>query len=321
MTTLEQRTHYFVGHFNAMASHCEVLIDTYNKNLAQQITDVVAHEVTRIEHKYSRYRDSSLLQRINRGGTVQVDSETAQLLDYANQLFQLSEGRFDITSGVLRRAWHFDGSSNIPSKNDVKALLPFIGWDKVMWNTHAPQIKLAKGMEIDFGGIGKEYAADRAAYSILALLTSQSSIVTDNTAQNTSVLINLGGDLSVTGPRTNGEGWQVGIGATLPPQKGAQTGPPPVGTLHPSSPPSFTVTHGGIATSGDAHRFLEKDGVRYSHVIDPRTGWPVVGAPASVTVHADTCTDAGMLSTLALLHGPDAEDFLQAQDVPFWCLK
>ena len=69
----------------------------------------------------------------------------------------------------------------------------------------------------------------------------------------------------------------------------------------------------------DANRYLEKDGKRYSHVLDPRTGWPVTGAPHAVTVIAATCTDAGMLSTLALLQGSDAENFLKEQDVLYWC--
>jgi thiamine biosynthesis lipoprotein len=76
---------------------------------------------------------------------------------------------------------------------------------------------------------------------------------------------------------------------------------------------------GGLATSGDARRFLQKDGVRYSHILDPKTGWPVPGAPRSVTVAADSCTQAGMLSTLAMLKGAQSESFLKEQGVLFWC--
>jgi thiamine biosynthesis lipoprotein len=205
MSGLERKADYFVGHFEAMASCCDVLIDTRSEVLAQSIAQIAATEVTRIEKKYSRYRDDSILHRINSGATVEVDEETARLLDYAQQLYQLSEGLFDITSGVLRRVWTFDGSDNIPSSEEVEALLPLIGWHKVQWD--APIIQLPAAMEIDLGGIGKEYAADRAAQCVTAFTAEQTS----KTDQSTSVLINLGGDLAVTGPRRNGDGWRVGV--------------------------------------------------------------------------------------------------------------
>lgn len=299
MPKLERRADYFVGHFAAMASNCEVLIDTRNENLAEEITQLAAREVTRIEQKYSRYRDDNIIYHINSGDVIEVDDETARLLDYAQQLYQLSDGLFDITSGVLRRVWRFDGSDNIPSAAEIEALLPLVGWNKVKWQ--APSIQLSEGMEIDLGGIGKEYAADRAAQSVAAIIAGQFS----KDDLSTSVLVNLGGDLAATGPRENGTGWQVGI------KPGVEKS-----SIEKSN---FALKKGGVATSGDANRYLEKDGIRYSHVLDPRTGWPVTGAPRSVTVAAATCTDAGMLSTLALLHGSEAENFLQEQDVPYWC--
>lgn len=299
MPTLERRGDYFVGHFDAMASSCEVLIDTSNKKLAKKITQLAADEVVRIEQKYSRYRDDSILQHINSGASVEVDEETARLLDYAQQLYRLSDGLFDITSGVLRRVWHFDGSDNIPPASEIEALLPLLGWNKVKWQP--PRIQLPAGMEIDFGGIGKEYAADRAALSVSAFISKQPS----KSDRKTSVLVNLGGDLAVTGPRKNGQGWRVGV------ESGVDSST--------TKTADFLLEKGGVATSGDANRFLEKDGRRYSHVLDPRTGWPVTGAPHAVTVIATTCTDAGMLSTLALLQGPDAENFLREQDLPYRC--
>ncbi len=299
MPSLERKVDYFVGHFEAMASNCEVLIDSRDNNLAQEITRLAAAEVHRIEQKYSRYQKNNILHQINQGKNITVDEETARLLNYAQQLYQLSETQFDITSGVLRRAWHFDGSDKIPDAARIKALLPLVSWKKVRW--HNPQIQLAKGMEIDFGGIGKEYAADRAALMVSIFIAGQP----DTPARNTSVLINLGGDLAVTGPRKNGKGWQVGVNSSTP-ALSTQTA-------------NFSLQQGGVATSGDANRYLEKDGKRYGHVLNPHTGWPVENAPAAVTVVADSCTDAGMLSTMALLHGPAAEDFLREQGVPYWC--
>ena len=299
MQKLERRADYFVGHFAAMASNCEVLIDTNSENLAQEITQLAAAEVTRIEQKYSRYRDDNILHQINSGVATEVDAETARLLDYAQQLYQLSDGRFDVTSGVLRRVWRFDGSDNIPSAAEVDSLLSLVGWEKVHWSN--PQIHLPPEMEIDFGGIGKEYAADRAAQTVSTFITKQAP----EKHHHTSVLVNLGGDLAITGPRKKGDGWRVGV------MSGLQN--------RPSKSADFSLKKGGIATSGDANRYLVKNGIRYSHVLDPGTGWPVTGAPRAVTVAAATCTDAGMLSTLALLHGPEAENFLQQQDVPYWC--
>lgn len=304
MPTLERRGDYFVGHFDAMASHCEVLIDTESEPLAQAITQRAATEVTRIEQKYSRYRDDNIVHQINHGTVVDVDEETARLLDYAQQLYQLSDGLFDISSGVLRRVWRFDGSDNLPSPDEIERLLPFIGWDKIEWAP--PRIQLLEGMEIDLGGIGKEYAADRAAQMVAAFITEQST----KDDRSTSVLINLGGDLTTTGPRRNGDGWHVGI------ETGAQN---TVAEQSANKESDFILQKGGVATSGDANRFLEKDGRRYSHVLNPYTGWPVTGGPHAITVAAATCTDAGMLSTLALLQGAGAEAFLKEQAVPYWC--
>ena len=144
-------------------------------------------------------------------------------------------------------------------------------------------------MEIDLGGIGKEYAVDRCV-----------QIARNKTRE--SVLVNFGGDLAVTIARKNNAFWSVGRLVT--------------GSDEASS--MFQLYRGAIATSGDAHRFLLKDGIRYSHILNPKTGWPVIDAPHTVSVLAATCVEAGMLSTLAMLHGAQAEAFLKLQDVDYW---
>lgn len=254
--------------------------------LLQQATD----EALRIEHLFSRYRDDNIIHTINHaaGKPIEVDEETARLLDYAAHCYQISNGLFDITSGILRRAWQFDGGDHLPSQQQITELLPFVGWHKVRWEN--PVITLPVGMEIDLGGIGKEYAADR-----IALLLHNTLLAKNIEA---GLLVNLGGDISVTGPRRDGSGWHIGL------EESAQ---------------HFQLSRGGLATSGDTRRFVEKAGVRYGHVLDPRTGWPVRDAPSTVTVVANTCTDAGILSTLALLQGANAESFLQEQHVQHWC--
>lgn len=273
------------GRFEAMASPCELLVDGADAASLQRLTALAAEEVWRIEAQWSRYQSGNIVDRINHadGRTIVVDEETARFLDYAARLWTLSDGLFDVTSGVLRRAFRFDGSDRLPSTDAVDALLPLVGWEKAFWQS--PRLSLLPGMEIDFGGIGKEYAVDRAC----ALVAEAGGL---------PALLNCGGDLAASAPRAGGEPWQVGIDTHGLTRDSAQA--TPVIALH----------RGGIASSGDVHRYLLKDGVRYPHVLDPRSGWPVLGGPRVVTVVATSCTEAGVLSTLALLHGPRAEAFL-----------
>ena len=257
---------------------------------AHECLTAVSTEAWRIERKFTRFRDDSVLADINRsqGKPVRVDAETARLLDCAAELYAISDGLFDVTSGCLREAWHFDGGSKVPSQQQIDQLLPRIGWHLLDWQ--APEISLPPGVEIDFGGIGKEYATDRCLD-----LAEQLG--------GGTVLVNLGGDVAANGPRQDGQPWRVAI----------------EGLGHDQAEPQpILLERGGIATSGDERRFVEKDGVRYSHVLDPRTGWPVVDAPNSVTVIGSNCSEAGMCSTLALLNGAKAEHFLKGNQVAYW---
>jgi thiamine biosynthesis lipoprotein len=276
----------------AMASPCEVHVADGDRSVAQRVLDLVSTEAWRVEDKFSRYRAGNIVHEINRseGRAIVVDAETARLLDYADELFKLSDGSFDITSGVLRAAWRFDGSDRVPRRVTVAALLARVGWQRVRWR--APELTLRRGMEIDFGGIGKEYAVDRAA----ALAKSVCN----------SCLINFGGDLLALGPSVAGRPWQVGVESLS--QQGQAVR-------------QIELTCGALATSGDARRFVLKNGKRYGHILNPKTGWPVEGVPRSVTVAAATCTQAGMLATFSMLRGGDAESFLDAQGVKYWCLR
>jgi|CXWL01.1.fsa_nt_gi thiamine biosynthesis lipoprotein len=284
------------GGFNAMASPCEILLEGGNPAQAHALVAAAQAEVLRIERKFSRYRDDSVIARLHKAGGVPmaVDDETAQMLDFAAHCHTLSGGLFDITSGVLRGAWRFDGSGALPDAEFVRALCRHVGWGRVRW--HRPWFTLPAGMEIDLGGIGKEYAADR----VRDLLVAQTRC---------PLLVNLGGDLVVSGPRADGRAWQVGIESPE-----AAAGAAPAAGL-------IELAAGALATSGDARRFLLKDGVRYGHILDPRTGWPVRGAPRSVTVAAATCTEAGVLATLAMLQGAGAEAWLADQGAAHWVLR
>ena len=151
--------------FRAMGSVCEVRLYAADGSQAQILAGIAQAEVRRLEKIYSRYLDDSVTTRINRSAGeargVEVDAETAGLLDYAHAAWEQSEGLFDITSGVLRRVWDFK-TGRIPLQGEVDETLQLIGWSKVRWQR--PRITLPlKGMELDFGGYVKEYAADRAA--------------------------------------------------------------------------------------------------------------------------------------------------------------
>jgi FAD:protein FMN transferase len=278
--------------FTAMASPCEVLVPSMSRSAALAIGTVAAREAWRIEAKFSRYRDDSVTAWIHRhrGSRVDVDEETAALMNFASQCHELSEGLFDITSGVLRRVWRFDGSDRVPETAAVDELLPLIGFEKLQWSP--PRLLLPEGMELDFGGIGKEYAVDHA-FELLA-------------ARNTMpFLVNFGGDLRANRPPAHGP-WQVGIERPDSEQEPTLL---------------LDLEHGALATSGDSRRYLLKDGVRYGHILHPGTGWPVPGAPRSVTVAASSCTEAGLLASIALLHGSSAPAFLEEQGVRYWVLQ
>ena len=161
-TSITRAGRDFLGTFFAMATPCEVRIETDGAALAQQVAETVEAEARRIEKKFSRYRDDSVVGKINAAGgrKVVVDPETSHLFDFADRCFELSGGLFDITSGVLRRAWRFDGSDNVPKPAQIEPLRTLVGWKKTSWQS--PDFTLPAGMEIDLGGLAKEYAVDRA---------------------------------------------------------------------------------------------------------------------------------------------------------------
>ena len=280
----------WIGRFSAMASPCEVLADTEDRDQAAAATHAAAREAARIEAKFSRYRSGNIIHRINQAGgaPVEVDEETAGLFDYAATCHELSDGRFDITSGVLRRVWRFDGGSQVPDAEAVGRILPLVGWQRVTWKDRV--ITMPAGMEVDLGGIGKEYAVDRAAALALAEVRC-------------AVLVNFGGDLYASAPRRGERAWAVGVDDPEHAGEGATY--------------RVDLERGGLATSGDARRFVIWNGRRLSHILDPRTGWPVEDAPRSVTVLASTCLEAGTLSTLAMLRGAGAREFLEPHGVQF----
>jgi thiamine biosynthesis lipoprotein len=291
--TLSLQGDYICGRFFAMASPCDILFDCTDLAKVKPFFLQAVAETKRIEAKYSRYKNDNLLYKINNslGKPVAIDDETVQLLNFANTCYEVSQGKFDISSGILRKAWKFDGSDNLPTKQQVKALMPYIGWHRVSYNDTS--ILLPEGFELDLGGIGKEYAVNKAAQLLQAALPQL------------SVLVNFGGDIQVTRERKQSPYWQIGIENPTSEQGTAVV----------------NIAKGGLATSGDANRYLLKDGKRYSHILDPSTGYPIEHAARSVTVASEHCIQAGLLATLALLQGEHAETFLQEQGLSYWCYR
>lgn len=283
-----------VHEFRAMGSPCVLRVAGADIEPAQvrRAMAMAAAEVARIEAKYSRYRADSIVSRINAGAgrTARhgLDAETAGLLHFADRLHRESGGLFDITSGVLRRVWDFR-TAVCPTAEAVARTLELVDWRAVEFD--GKRIRLPKpGMELDFGGFGKEYAADRAA-----------TLLRD--AGLSHGYVNLGGDIRLLGPMPDGAPWHLGI-------------------AHPRRPGevicAVELSHGALATSGDYERYFDAGGRRYCHILDPRSGWPVEHWQ-SATVLAPACLAAGALTTLAMLEQAGAPALLDGQGVA-WIL-
>ncbi len=268
--------------FEAMASGCEILIVSGSKREAQSIALLAIEEVARIEHKYSRYRPDSIVSRINAVAGhdgVACDDETVSLFGYADTLYENSGGLFDITAGVLRKAWDFSRSV-VPEAEVLSPLLGLIGWQGVERQGNSVRLPVV-GMEFDFGGFGKEYAADRAATVLYGQGVRHG-------------YVNLAGDIRVVGPKPDGTPWMIGI---QDPRHKERT------------IASIPLSAGALATSGDYERYFDVDGNRYCHILHPRSGYPVTWW-RSVTVVAPLAITAGSCTTIAMLKEADALAFL-----------
>ncbi len=277
--------------FVAMGGPCRLRVDSENESVARTAIQAAEGEVRRLEFKYSRYLHDSLTSKINRLAgrecPVAIDEETAGLLSYAHTLWRESGGLFDLTSGVLRKAWNFK-SPELPQQEELDRLLPLVAWDRVEWDSNSVRLP-DDGMEIDFGGCVKEYACDSAA-----TVLRQANIA--------SALVDLSGDMAAVGVQASGEPWQIGI-------------------RHPAKKSSaiahIPLARGGLASSGNYERFMELDGRRYGHIINPKTGWPVRGLEA-VSALADQCLVAGSTATIAMLMpAPEALIWLGGLGIPW----
>jgi thiamine biosynthesis lipoprotein len=285
---------YFEHRFVAMGGPCRLRLYVCREEVALSAITAAEAEVRRLERKYSRYLPDSLTSRINRragSNTPEpIDVETAGLLNYADILWRESDGLFDLTSGVLRRAWDFR-SGRVPAQDDLDKLLPLVGWQRVRWDQSSIYLP-KRGMELDFGGCVKEYGSDSAALTLLRYGVKHA-------------LVDLSGDMAAVGARIDGEPWRIGI--RHPKEKGHAVAWVP-------------LSAGGLASSGDYERCLKVGGRRYGHILNPQTGWPLQGL-AAVSVIAEQCLVAGSSSTIAMLKpASEALDWLVALGLPWLAL-
>lgn len=279
----------FKAKFRAMGGGGEITLAANDQAQAERAISAATNEVARIESKYSRYRSDSIVGKINAsagtGQWIDIDDETRFLIDHAQSLYQISDGAFDITSGILRNAWKFD-SAQLPSPEQIAALCAAIGWKTVKQSGN--RLQLPAGAEIDFGGFGKEFAADRAAEALAA-------------SGCPNGMVNLGGDVRIVGPQPNGDPWIIGIQDPRNPDQLLA---------------SIPMSQGALTTSGDYERFFELDGKRYCHILNPQTGYPV-SHWRSVSVIAPNALTAGSTATIAMLKESAAIPFLQQSGFKF----
>ena len=264
-----------------MGSRYEITVVAQSKEQGDEYIDMAVSEIQRIERIISSWRPDSETARINKAAglhPVEVSSEFFGLLQRCLRLSDITSGAFDISYAAMDRIWKFDGSmTQMPTPERVAASVKNVGYQNIILNEKNHTVFLKnKGMKIGFGAVGKGYSADRAK-SLLERKGVKAGI------------INASGDLTVWGTQPGGKPWLVGITNPLNKNKVFSW---------------FPVRNGAVVTSGDYEKFVVFDGKRYSHIIDPRTGYPTHGL-VSVTVFAPKGELADALSTAIFVMGPD----------------
>jgi len=252
---------------------------------AAAVTAVVGEaldEIERVDRLMSHYRRDSPLSRLNReaaNGPVEVEPELLDLLAECLRWSRESDGAFDVTVGPLMKAWgFFRDEGRVPGDDELARALEVVGYRHVVLDRAAGTVRFdRRAVELDLGGIGKGYAVDRAVEVL-----RRRGIA--------SALVNLGGSsVYALGAPPGREAWEVGVADPTSPEKTART---------------VRLRDRALSVSGGYERFFERDGVTYSHIMDPRTGRPVQGV-LSVAVLSDSATDGDALDNVLLVEGVD----------------
>lgn len=275
--------------WRALGTQCEVQYAAASDAQAQAFERAAVGWVEGFEAKYSRFRADSVVSRINAAAGhswVTVDAEMGQLLDLCANLHFITQGVLDVTALPLLRLWDYKAAApRLPSEAEVGAALRLVGWKKVQRD--ADKVFLPEpGMALDFGGFGKEYAVD-----IVAQIARDHEI--------TAALVDFGHDLRAVGVPPGRPAWHIGL--EDPTQPGMHRG-------------SIALQKGeGVASSGDYLRSFILNGQRYGHIVDPRSGRPVINGCRQATAVARSCLLAGVLSTTSFVLGvPAGVTFIQS---------
>lgn len=276
-TSVERGMHRL--EFRAMSTLCRVDLHGVADSVVRDFQKDVVEWTGQFEARYSRFIPDSLIGRINAAAGehwVEVDPETERLFTLCQELFFFTRGAFDPTSLPLMTVWNWKHRPQVvPADADIRAALELVGWKKV--HCRSGGIFLPhRGMALDLGGIGKEYAVDCVMNMALARGIS-------------NILIDFGQDVRVRGHAPDKKFWWIGLEDPHVAGK-CWTG--------------VAVTDHAVATSGDTQRFFEVNGRRYSHIIDPRTGYPADNGCRAVSIIAPSCTIAGLFSTTIFILGP-----------------
>ncbi len=243
--------------------------------------DKAVAEVKRIENLISDWIPTTQISEVNKNAgiiPVKVDDEVFQLVTRANKISKLTNGAFDISYASMDKIWKFDGSmKEMPTKEAIKNSVEKIGYEKIIMNDSAKTIFLEqKGMKLGLGGIGQGYIADK----VKALLQKEGC---------QSGIVNVSGDINTWGKQIDGKPWTIGIINPMNKNKVFAT---------------FPLEDSAVETSGSYEKFVMFNGVRYSHIIDPRTGYPATGI-VSVSVFAKQTEIADALATGIFVLGID----------------
>lgn len=265
-----------------MGSRFDITVVANDSLQANKHIDTAVAEISRIEKLISSWDDNSQTSEINRNAgakPVKIDKELFNLIERAIGISKLTDGAFDISYASMDRIWQFDGSMTVmPSEKEIKSSVEKVGYQNIVLDKKNSTVFLKlEGMKIGFGAIGKGYAADKAK----TLLISKGV---------PSGIINASGDMNTWGKQPNGNDWKVAI--TNPMDKNK------VFALLP-------ITNGAVVTSGNYEKYVNFDGKRYTHIIDPRTGYPSAGI-ISVTVFAPKAELADALATSVYVMGKEA---------------
>ncbi len=247
-----------------------------NKNIS-----LAVDEISRIENLISSWNPDSETSKINKNAGIQpvsVSPELYQLIERAINLSKLTDGAFDISYASMDNIWVFDGSmTQMPNRSSIASSVAKVGFQNILLNPQDSSVFLKKkDMKIGFGGIGKGYAADMAKKLLIEKRVPAG-------------IINASGDMNTWGKQPNGEPWKVAI--TNPMNKNKTFALLP-------------IAQGAVVTSGDYEKFVNFKGKRYSHIIDPRTGYPSSGI-ISVTVFAPKAELADALATSVFVMGKE----------------